>query len=239
MSIKTRLAASLVVATTFFVIAGSIAWYDYSQGIESSLGRKTDPPGQEAACNKIRAGELPSKNINCDPEYLSNEPNPGGQTKWDSVEIIVSWTQDKKICDMRARGAIGELLYAYQCAGGIAPANADMPTKKRFKDHLEIITAYSMSIAAVLFVGLSLIRKYLTEPSIGWKRLSLVATLTISAISSLYVYIADFSGDSLQNALITLSIGIPLSFGALLYSRTLWLWMHAGFNADSANGNSN
>jgi hypothetical protein len=88
-----------------------------------------------------------------------------------------------------------------------------------------------------LFVLWDMARRLILEPSVGWRRLSIVVTVaTGPAVFGLWIHDGEDFDDSLKAGL----IGLCLAFVTILYGRAIFRWVAEGFQGtrQSPRGNS-
>ena len=96
--------------------------------------------------------------------------------------------------------------------------------------YIKDILGFWVILSAIIFTILTLVKQYIEEPSQGWKRLSLVASIPIAAFSAMYFY-----NDRIENTIGVLFIAFPLSLLVFLNGKLIHKWVKEGFNFDKGN----
>ena len=94
---------------------------------------------------------------------------------------------------------------------------------------LELLNAFFVIVLGILLVT-DLVRRFLSEQHLGWRRLTLVAAIAVGALVAGFRHL---DGQSIGDTVATGFVATAVAAIFLIYGRAIFIWVSVGFQRDS------
>jgi len=234
-----RLLISIGIPLVVFAADTAVEWRDYQSAWQANWQeRKQGYASNLERCERIRNGLLPDSDMKCD----SSESSASNQRSSEKFPPEVFAFLDRKSCELHKKGDTKALLQMFSCNVESTPPSQDPLLAYTWDHQLKQKAGGFVVIAIAIFVAMTVIKLYRTQRSIGWKRLSLVASAVISGGITYLIKKDAFeaisstaSADLTIESLLTYAVSFMSLSLAFLLGKSIFDWIREGFGVDRGN----